>query len=142
MVYYNCNGNIRAYQSKEIYERYARYDSNGNDLGMVKVTLEQAKAIIEAAIPLERRIYNMEGLAASVVRNECKKTDYFYGFGFMNGSDSIQRFSEHHDAVMLAEWEKTIWAQIEQWIRDISDGTTEATVFTTTYVAENLPTVA
>lgn len=141
-VYYNDNGSISSFASDEIYEKYMRYDPNGNDRGWVKVTLEQANAIIEAAIPLEQRIFNMEATAASMVENECKKTDYFYGFGFSKGDKSLRRFSEHADAVMLTAWEKTVWAQVEAWVSEIQAGTTEPTVFTTAYVAENLPTIA
>lgn len=141
MVYYNDNGKIRAYDNEEIYEKYVKYDSAGNDRGMVKITLEEAQAIREAAIPLELRIYRMEGLAASIVTNECRDKKYFYGYGFANGDKSIRRFSEHPDAILLAEWEKTIWAKIEEWISEINAGTTEATVFTTTFIAENLPII-
>lgn len=154
MVYYVLNGEISAFDSVDAFNQYAKYDENGNERGFEQVTREEADAIIaqaqadaaearEAAMTTHERIRRMEGLAKSVVDIECKDPKYFCGIGFVNGMESVRRFSTHPDALVLLEWADRVWAQVQAWVESIDDEQmpVDPTAFTTVYIAEHLPKV-
>ncbi len=148
MVYYNNNGEIYAFNS---HDEYNRWISMGND-EIASVSKEEADEILaataaaqlaaaEAALTIPERIYRMEGLAASILDLECKNEKYFHNTGFTHGIKSIRRFPNHPDTIKLLAWEKSMWEQVESWVKAIDDGPVDPIAFTTMFIAENLPKI-
>ena len=149
MVYYKHNEQIYAYDNEEAYENYGRYDADGNDKGMVSITLEEVEAMQEAgevaqeaSLSVSERIYGLEGLIKSLTNIEAKNPKYFHGAGFSHGMESVRRFSHHPDTNKLLTWEQRMWTQAETWVKAIETAPTDAaTSFTTVFFAENLPKI-